>query len=86
MGRNAKLVPKEVSDLMELNLKTDGNTVTGNNTFKVGPLIKLYKQQMQKEPMIGRPNPPMQPNQPNQPPRPNPPNRPNRPNRPIRGK
>lgn len=86
MGRNAKLVPKEVSDLMELNLKADGNTVTGNNTFKVGPLIKLYKQQMQKEPMIGRPNPPMQPNQPNQPPRPNPPNRPNRPNRPIRGR
>lgn len=44
MGRNQQGIPKEVADLLELNLKTDGNKVIGNNTFKVGPLIKLAKQ------------------------------------------
>ena len=48
MGRGNKMMPKEINDLLELHLKVDGNKVTGNNTFKVGPLIKAYKQQKGK--------------------------------------
>jgi hypothetical protein len=49
MGKNNKDMPQEVRDLMELNLKVDGNKVTGGNTFKVSPLIKTFKQQQQKK-------------------------------------
>ncbi|HTU16859.1 MAG TPA: hypothetical protein VMG10_02250 [Gemmataceae bacterium] len=38
-------MPKEVADLLRLNLKVEGNKVTGGNTFKVGALLKMYKQQ-----------------------------------------
>jgi phage FluMu protein Com len=48
MGRGNKTTPKEINDLMELHLKVDGNKVTGYNTFKVGPLIKAYKEQKGK--------------------------------------
>lgn len=39
---------KEISDLLQLNLKAEGSKVTGGNTVKVGALIKLYKQQKGK--------------------------------------
>ncbi|HTU91537.1 MAG TPA: hypothetical protein VMF69_15750, partial [Gemmataceae bacterium] len=45
MVRNSKSSPKEINDLLEWNLKVDDNKVTGSNTFKVGPLIKAFKQQ-----------------------------------------
>jgi hypothetical protein len=48
MGRNNKALPKEVSDLLEWNLKVDGTKVSGGNSFKVGPLIQLAKQQKGK--------------------------------------
>ncbi len=49
MGRNFPLAPKEMKDLMELNLKVEANKLTGYNTIKVGPLINLSKQMQLKQ-------------------------------------
>ncbi len=49
LGRNSPLAPKEVKDMLELNLKVDANKLTGFNTIKVGPLIKLSKQMQMKQ-------------------------------------
>jgi phage FluMu protein Com len=42
-GRNSPLAPKEVKDMLELNLKVDGSKLTGHNTIKVAPLLDAYK-------------------------------------------
>ncbi len=49
MGRNSPLAPKEVKDLMELNLKVEANKLTGFNTIKVTPLLNLSKQMQMKQ-------------------------------------
>jgi hypothetical protein len=48
MQGNKQGMPKEVNDLLQLNLKVNGNKVTGGNSFKVSGLIQMYKQQKGK--------------------------------------
>lgn len=48
MQGNKQGMPKEVGDLLQLNLRVSGNKVTGGNSFKLSGLIQMYKQQKGK--------------------------------------
>jgi hypothetical protein len=48
MGRNVPDLPKEASDLLNVDLKVDGKNVVGNKTIKIAPLIKVAKEQKSK--------------------------------------
>src|SRR5262249_49159729 len=44
LSRGKQGMPKEFDDLLDIPLKVDGNKVTASKSFKVGPLLKAYKQ------------------------------------------
>ncbi len=48
LGRSNKQMPKELNDMLDINLKVEGANVTASKSFKVGPLIQTYKQQKGK--------------------------------------